>query len=222
MRLALVVVEKHAGAAMHLGNDNAFRTVDDEGAILRHQRHVAHIDVLLLDVADRPRSGILVDIPHDEAEGDFERRGEGNASLLTLVNLVFGRFQLVADKLELSALGKIAYREDRLENLLQTDSSTLLGNNSHLQEMVVRTLLDLYQVRHRRDLGDAPEAFTDALFARRGYSHTHSSLRDTEAAAIPVARWFLSPVPSSCRPIDPTRDIYNRLRAFDRNADARR
>jgi hypothetical protein len=54
-----------------------------------------------------------------------------------------------------------------------------------LQEMVIRALLDLYQVRHGRDLGDAPEALADALFARQGYSHTHSSLK---AAPILVAR----------------------------------
>ena len=29
-----------------------------------HQRHVAHVDVLFLDVADRARAGVLVDIPH--------------------------------------------------------------------------------------------------------------------------------------------------------------
>src|ERR1700739_2066296 len=51
--------------------------------------------------------------------------------------------------------------------------------------MVIRALLDLYQVRHGRDLGDAAEAFADALFARKGYSHTHSSLK---SAPILVAR----------------------------------
>ena len=52
MALALVVIEEHARRAMHLRDDDALGAVDDERAVHRHQRHVAHIDVLLLDVLD--------------------------------------------------------------------------------------------------------------------------------------------------------------------------
>ena len=44
--------------------------------LLGHQRHVAHIDVLLLDVGDPARAVVLVDIPDAEAQGDLQRRGE--------------------------------------------------------------------------------------------------------------------------------------------------
>ena len=94
--LALVVVEEHAGRAVHLADDDALGAVDDEGAVVRHQRHVAHIDVLLLDVADRARAGVLVDVPDDEAQRHLERRGEGHAALLALLDVVFRLFELVA------------------------------------------------------------------------------------------------------------------------------
>ena len=58
MALALVVVEEHAGAAVHLRDDDALGAVDDEGAVVGHERHVAHVDVLLLDVLDGPGLGL--------------------------------------------------------------------------------------------------------------------------------------------------------------------
>jgi len=51
MRFALVVVEEHAGATVELRHDDAFGAVDDEGAGVRHQRDLAEVDFLLLDVA---------------------------------------------------------------------------------------------------------------------------------------------------------------------------
>ena len=62
--LAAVMVEQHARRAVHLADDHALGAVDDERAVLRHQRHVAHVDVLLLDIEhasgsryrDRPRT----------------------------------------------------------------------------------------------------------------------------------------------------------------------
>ena len=65
--LALVVVEEHAGRAVHLGNDHPLGSVHDERAVRRHERHVAHVDVLFLDVLHRAGAGILVDIEHDQA-----------------------------------------------------------------------------------------------------------------------------------------------------------
>src|ERR1700737_466694 len=164
-------------ATRDLPDDEALGGVDDEGTVLRHQRHVAHIDVLLLDVADRARPGIFIDIPDDEAERDLQRCREGDAALLALIDVVFRRLQLVTDEFELSALGEIADREDRLEDLLQADIRPLLGDDSHLQEVIIRAFLDLDQVRHRGDFGNAPKALADPLFFRKRSSHGHSLLR---------------------------------------------
>ena len=69
MRLALVMVEKDPRAAVHLRDDHPLGAVDD--------------------VADRARSGVLVDIPDDEPQRDLERRGKGDAALLAFIDLVF-------------------------------------------------------------------------------------------------------------------------------------
>ena len=53
MRLAAIVIEEHAGAAVQLRNDDPFRPVDDEGAVISHKRQFAEIDFLLAHILDR-------------------------------------------------------------------------------------------------------------------------------------------------------------------------
>ena len=60
--LAAVMVEQHARRTVHLADDDALGAVDDEGAVLRHERHVAHVDVLLLDIDDRLGLGVGIDL----------------------------------------------------------------------------------------------------------------------------------------------------------------
>jgi hypothetical protein len=52
VRLALVVVEEDARGAVQLRHHDALGAVDDERAGLGHQRDLAEVDLLLLDVAD--------------------------------------------------------------------------------------------------------------------------------------------------------------------------
>ena len=48
--LALVAVKENAGRSVKLGNHNAFGAVDNEGAVFGHERNLAHVHFLLLDV----------------------------------------------------------------------------------------------------------------------------------------------------------------------------
>ena len=137
MRLALVVVEEHAGAAVHLRDDDPLGAVDDEGAVARHQRHIAHVDVLLLDVADRARAGVLVDVPHEEAQRHLQGSGVIHAALLAFLDIVFRRLELVADKIELRALGEVPDRENRAEHFLEPDIDAILRFDTHLQKVIV-------------------------------------------------------------------------------------
>ena len=50
--LALVVLEEHARRAVQLRDDHALGAVDDERALVGHQRHFAHVDLLLLHFLD--------------------------------------------------------------------------------------------------------------------------------------------------------------------------
>ncbi len=104
MGLTLIVIEEHAWAAVHLRNDDPFSAVDNEGPVLRHQRHIAHIDVLLLDVADRARAGILVYVPDHKAQRNLKGSGKGNPALLAFADIVFRSFKLVTDEFQLGTL----------------------------------------------------------------------------------------------------------------------
>src|SRR5204863_8432516 len=53
VRLALVVVEEDARRAVQLAHDHALGAVDHERAVARHERDLAEVDLLLLDVLDR-------------------------------------------------------------------------------------------------------------------------------------------------------------------------
>ena len=106
------------GRAVHLGDDHPFGAVHDERAVRRHQGHVAHVDVLFLDVLDRPRAGVLVDIEHDQAQRHLQRRGIGHVALLAFVDVVFRLFELVLDELQHRVLVEVLDREDRLEHAL--------------------------------------------------------------------------------------------------------
>ena len=69
---------------MELRDDDALGAVDDEGAVLAHQRNVAEEDFLLLDVAHGLRAGLRILVVDGEAHGDLERGRVGHAALFAL------------------------------------------------------------------------------------------------------------------------------------------
>src|SRR5262249_12552127 len=83
-----------ARRAVQLRDDDALGAVDDERAVLGHQRDIAEVDLLLLDVADGLHAGLGILVPDHEPDGDLERHGVGHAALLALVDVVL---QLQAD-----------------------------------------------------------------------------------------------------------------------------
>ena len=169
--LALVVVEEHARRTVHLRDDDALGAVDDEGAVRRHERHVAHVDVLLLDVLDRLGLGLGIDVEHDQAQRHLERRSVGHAALAALVDVVLRRLVFVLDELELRGLGEIGDREHRLEHRLQTLARTAALRRVHHEELVVGGLLHLDQVRHRADFPDVAEDFANPFAAGECLRH---------------------------------------------------
>ena len=169
--LAAVVVEEHAWAAVHLRDDDALGAVDDEGAVVRHERHVAHVDILLLDVAHALRARLLVDVPDDQAQGDAQGCRIGHAALMAFLDVVLRLLELVLDEVERGAIGEVAHREDRAEHLLEPDQVALGRGRVHLQERVVGLPLHLDEVRHLGDFGDAAEALANPFLGRGKIGH---------------------------------------------------
>ena len=89
-------LEKHAGRTVQLADDHALGAVDDERAVLGHQRNIAEENFLFLDVANGLRAGVGILVVNREADGDLERRGIRHAALLALVHVVL---QLQRDRI---------------------------------------------------------------------------------------------------------------------------
>ena len=81
-------VEEGAGRPMELADDDALSAVNNERPVLRHERDVAEVDLLLLDVADGLDAGLGVLVPDHEADRHLQRHGVGHAALLALVDVV--------------------------------------------------------------------------------------------------------------------------------------
>ena len=94
--LATVVVEEHAGRAMQLRNDDTLGAVDDEGAVVGHERQFAEVDLLLAHVLDGllGAGGFLVE--NDQANLDAQRRGIGEATELAFFHVEYRVTQAIA------------------------------------------------------------------------------------------------------------------------------
>ena len=101
---------------MHLAHDNPLGAVHNKRTVWRHQRHVAHKDVLLFDVFDRFGTCIFVNFKHDQAQRHFQWRAVCHVTLLTLFNVILRLFQLVVDELKDRGFVKVFDRENRLED----------------------------------------------------------------------------------------------------------
>ncbi len=166
--LALVVVEEHARRAVHLGDDHPLGAVHDERALVGHERDVAHVDVLLLDVLHGAGLGVLVDFPDDQAQLDLQRRGIGHVALDAFLDVVLRVLELVGDVFEHGALVEVLDREDRAEHRFQALVPTLGRAHLALEELLVGRPLHLDQVRHAHGFGDTAEGLADALASSEG------------------------------------------------------
>ncbi len=137
VRLALVVVEEDARRTVHLGDDHPLGAVDDEGALVGHERNVAHVDVLLLDVLDRAGAGFFVRLEHDQAQLDLQRRRVGHVALDAFLDVVLRLLKLIGDVLEHGALVEVLDREDGLEDRLDALVLALARPDFALEELLV-------------------------------------------------------------------------------------
>ncbi len=174
MGLALVVIEEHARRTVHLRDDDALGAVDDEGAVRGHEGHVAHIDVLLLDVLDRAGAGFFVHFEHDQAQRHLERGSERDVARTALVDVVLGRFEFVLHEFERSRVGEVGDRENRTEDGLKPLVRTSALGLVHEEELIIGGLLDLDQIGHLRDFANGTEGLAYLAAAVESGSHESS------------------------------------------------
>ena len=137
MSLTTVVIEEYPGASVQLRNNNALGTVDDERAVAGHQRQLAHVDVLFLDVFYNTvvTRGLVVD---DQTAQYTQRCCIGQTPDATLALGKCGLAQTVVNVLQLDVTGVADNRHNRLECTVQTDISHLFGGFVFLQKRTVR------------------------------------------------------------------------------------
>ena len=85
---------------MQLADDDALGAVHDERPVLGHERDFSEENFGFLDVTNALGAADFVLVPHDQANGDDHGRSVGHAARATLVGVVLGLLQRVADEFE--------------------------------------------------------------------------------------------------------------------------
>ena len=101
MRLATVMVKEHTRRAVQLRHDYAFRAIDDEGSIARHQRQLTHEHFLFLDVLYHLVACRRCLVINDQTRKHSQRRCESQATDLALTFVERGFAKAVADVMQL-------------------------------------------------------------------------------------------------------------------------
>eukprot|EP00042_Codosiga_hollandica_P059795 m.920339 g.920339 ORF g.920339 m.920339 type:complete len:594 (-) comp63583_c0_seq1:122-1903(-) len=160
--LALVVLEEHARRTVQLRHDDALGTVDDETAVVGHQGHFAHVDLLFLDLLDGLRLGRLTVIDdHLQARAHGGCVGQPPLLALTGVERRLGDVEL--EELHLDKTVVRNNRERREESRLKPFGLAFGGGHVLLQEGHVAVLLHGQQIGNVENALALAEALADPL-----------------------------------------------------------
>ena len=176
MRLAPVVLEEHAGRTVKLRDDDALGAVDDEGAGVGHERNLAHVDLLLLDVLQpplddlcAPASGLLL-VEH-QPQRHAQGRGIGLAAKPAFAHVERGLLQPIAHVFERGVSGVALDREDGLERGMKALVLPPVRRGSLLEKVAVGIDLNREQIRHVENARPLAEVLPDALLLGEGVRH---------------------------------------------------
>ena len=158
-------------------DDNALGAVNDESAVRGHERHIDHVYILLLDVADGAEAGCFVDVEGGEAQCYAQGSRVGHAALLALFNVIFRFFQLIAHEVDFGAAGEVLDREYGRENFLQAFVEARGMWRFALEEFLVGIALNLNQVRHFADFRNFSEGAADAFASGKALAVVECSQR---------------------------------------------
>ncbi len=168
MGLALVVLEEHAGRTVELRDDHTLGTVDHERTGRRHERNFAHVDFLFLHFLDLARIFPIVD---DQADLGTQRRVEGQAALLTFLDVERRVGQVVGDELHTGKPVVRHNREDCTESRLQALCFAARGWRTLLQKLSVGFNLGGKQERNLMNRRALRKTFANALLFGEAVRH---------------------------------------------------
>src|SRR5690606_8684280 len=187
--LATVVLEEHAGRAVQLRNNDALGAVDDEGTVFGHERDLAHVHFLFLDLADRGAAGLAVH--QHQANLGAQRRRVRQPTLLAFLNIKDRVAQGIADKLESSHAIVAHDRENGIEGGLQALFFAFGRWSFRLKKSIERFQLSRQKVRDVLHVGTLGEALAYALFLGVRIRHEHSDSRGYNGRQ--PRPWFTTP-----------------------------
>ncbi len=169
MRLAFVVIKKHAGRTMQLGDNNALGTVDNKGTVVGHQGDLPHVHFLLLNILDRFAGRILIDQhqPHAHAQ----RHSVGSATQLTFFNIKYRLAEFVIDVFEAGITGIALDGEHGVKRCMQSSGTTVFQRNTFLGELSVGVELYRQQVWLIHHLRQFAKTLSNAFFLSVRISH---------------------------------------------------
>ena len=171
MRLAAVVIEEHAGAAMQLRDDDPLGAVDDERAILGHERQLAQVDFLLAHVLDGLLRAARFLVEHHETHLDAQRRRVGEAAQLAFLDVEHRLTQPVAHVLERRVAGVAGDRKHAIEGRVQADLVAARLGRIRLQEAPVGIELNRQQIWRAEDARTLAKVLADALLFGERIGH---------------------------------------------------
>ncbi len=183
--LALVVIEKHAGGAMQLRNDDPLGAVDDEGAVIGHQRQLTHVNFVFLDILDLVGAGLGILVHQHQPQPHPQRSGVGQSTQLTFADVEHRLAQPVTHVLQPGVARITDDREHRAESGVQSHVPAFSRRYLGLQKLTIRIQLDRQQVGHLEDAGTPAEIFTNASLFSKSIGHRDSSHESTSQGRKP-------------------------------------
>ena len=164
---------------MQLANDDALGSIDDERAVVGHQRDVAEEDFLLLDVANGARFRLRVFLVDGQAHRDLERGRVGHATLLALAHVIlqlqsYRIATLVAEVRRVRVIGSAlgAQHVAGVERVGNNGRTAILASSTQMMKSlevtafafpVTNRVVDELQLRDIAEVADGKDRLKDCL-----------------------------------------------------------
>ena len=147
---------------MQLRHDHTLGTIDDEGTVVGHQGHFAHVDFLLFDVLNG--FGGRFFIVNNQADFDAQRRCKSHTAQHTFFFVECRLAETVAYVFQCRITGVTDNWKNRFKCCMKTNVAACFSVLTFLKKLVVGVNLDCQQVRHVHDARKLTKILTDTFF----------------------------------------------------------